>query len=102
MIHESHRQRLLRLGEPEDRIFLVGSPALDTIALYMMRLKPRVKTAPYRTTDNNVYAVVKGTGTTTVDGERFEWSRGDVIAAPALVASRSTSAAGKRAVGSGG
>ena len=27
--------------------------------------------------------MVKGTGTTTVDGERFEWSRGDVIAAPA-------------------
>jgi gentisate 1,2-dioxygenase len=61
----------------------LGAPALDTIALYMMRLTPRVKTAPYRTTDNNVYAVVKGTGATTVDGERFEWSRGDVIAAPA-------------------
>jgi gentisate 1,2-dioxygenase len=61
----------------------LGNPAMDTIGLFMMRLVPRVKTAPYKTTANNVYAVVKGTGATTVDGERFAWSRGDVIAAPA-------------------
>jgi gentisate 1,2-dioxygenase len=60
----------------------LGNPAMDTIGLFMMRLSPRVRTAPYRATTNNIYAVVKGTGTTTIDGERFEWSRGDVIAAP--------------------
>jgi gentisate 1,2-dioxygenase len=36
-----------------------------------------------QTTANNIYAVVEGSGTTNVDGERFEWRRGDVIAAPA-------------------
>jgi gentisate 1,2-dioxygenase len=61
----------------------LGDPALDTIGLHMMRLAAQVRTAPYRTTANNIYAVVKGTGATTVDGERFDWSRGDVIAAPA-------------------
>ncbi len=61
----------------------LGNPAMDTIGLHMMRLAPHVETARYRTTANNVYAIVKGTGTTTIDGERFEWSRGDVIAAPA-------------------
>jgi gentisate 1,2-dioxygenase len=61
----------------------LGNPAMDTIGLHMMRLFPRVRTAPYRATTNNIYAVVKGSGATTVDGERFEWSRGDVIAAPA-------------------
>ncbi|HEY2532073.1 MAG TPA: cupin domain-containing protein [Xanthobacteraceae bacterium] len=61
----------------------LGNPAMDTIGLFMMRLVPHVRTASYRTTANNVYAVVKGSGTTTIDGERFEWSRGDVIAAPA-------------------
>ena len=61
----------------------LGNPALDTIGLHMMRLAPHVRTAPCRTTANNIYAVVKGTGATTIDGERFEWSRGDVIAAPA-------------------
>jgi gentisate 1,2-dioxygenase len=61
----------------------LGNPAMDTIGLHMMRLSPKIKTAPYRTTANNIYAAVKGSGATTVDGERFEWRRGDVIAAPA-------------------
>jgi gentisate 1,2-dioxygenase len=61
----------------------LGHPALATTALYMMRLAPGVRTAPYRTTANNIYAVVQGEGVSTVDGERFEWQRGDVIAAPA-------------------
>ena len=39
----------------------LGNPAMDTIGLHMMRLAPHVKTAPYRTTANNIYAVVKGT-----------------------------------------
>src|SRR6204780_898705 len=46
-------------------------------------LAPRIKTAPLQTTANNIYAIVKGSGATMVDGERFEWKRGDVIAAPA-------------------
>jgi gentisate 1,2-dioxygenase len=61
----------------------LGHPALATTALFMMRLAPGVRTAPYRATANNIYAVVQGEGVSTVDGERFEWQRGDVIAAPA-------------------
>jgi gentisate 1,2-dioxygenase len=61
----------------------LGAPALDTTALYMMRLAPRAPTAAHRTTANNIFAVVRGSGATTIDGERFEWSRGDVMAAPA-------------------
>jgi len=61
----------------------LGNPAMETIGLHMMRLAPRLRTAAHRTTANNIYAIVKGTGVTTIDGERFEWSRGDVIAAPA-------------------
>ncbi len=61
----------------------LGHPALATTALYMMQLRRDVRTAPYRATANNIYAVVQGTGVSTVDGERFEWRRGDVIAVPA-------------------
>ncbi len=61
----------------------LGNPAMDTIGLFMMRLGPQAKTSPYRTTANNIYAAVQGSGATTIDGERFEWRRGDVIAAPA-------------------
>ena len=61
----------------------LGDPAMATIGLHMMRLAPRAKTATTQSTANNIYAIVKGTGATTIDGTRFEWSRGDVIAAPA-------------------
>ena len=70
-------------GGPFGTQIELGHPALATTALYMMRLAPSVRTAPYRTTANNIFAVVQGEGASTVDGERFEWRRGDVIAAPA-------------------
>jgi gentisate 1,2-dioxygenase len=61
----------------------LGNPALDTMSLHMMKLAPSVRTATHQTTANNMYAVVRGTGSSTVDGETFAWKRGDVIAAPA-------------------
>jgi gentisate 1,2-dioxygenase len=61
----------------------LGGPALDTTALYMMRLAPGTRTATHRTTASNIFAVARGAGTTTIDGERFAWKRGDVLAAPA-------------------
>lgn len=61
----------------------LGSPALATIALYMERLEGGTRTTPVRTTANRIYCAAEGSGTTTIDGESFSWSRGDVIAAPA-------------------
>jgi gentisate 1,2-dioxygenase len=84
------KDTLRRLGEtkPEPRgpfatQIELGHPALATTALYMMQLRPGVRTAPYRTTANNIYAVVRGEGASEIDGQRFEWQRGDVVAAPA-------------------
>jgi gentisate 1,2-dioxygenase len=84
------RDTLLRLTDakpdpsgPFGTSIELGDPAMDTIGLHMMMLEPRTKTATLQTTANNIYAVVEGSGTTNVDGERFEWRRGDVIAAPA-------------------
>ena len=84
------KDTLRRLGEakpqpsgPFGTQVELGQPALATMALYMMRLDAGIRTAPYRTTANNIYAVVQGDGVSTIDGERFEWQRGDVIAAPA-------------------
>jgi gentisate 1,2-dioxygenase len=61
----------------------LGDPAMKTIGLSMMRLEAGVATAAHRTTANNIYAVAMGQGETIIDGQRFAWSRGDVIAAPA-------------------
>jgi len=60
----------------------LGGPALDTMALFMMRLPPGVDTARYRTTANTLYTVVEGEGASVIDGERFHWRRGDVVAVP--------------------
>jgi gentisate 1,2-dioxygenase len=61
----------------------LGDPALDTMALFMMRLLPGKRTEAYRTTANTLYAVVEGEGTTVVGERSFEWRRGDVVVVPA-------------------
>ena len=60
----------------------LGNPALDTMALYMMRLLPGTGTTGYRTTANTLYAVVEGEGTTNVEDQSFAWRRGDVVVVP--------------------
>jgi gentisate 1,2-dioxygenase len=84
------KDTLRRLGEakpepsgPFGTQIELGHPALATTALYMMKLAPGIPTAPYRTTANNIYAVVRGEGASDIDGQRFEWRRGDVVTAPA-------------------
>jgi gentisate 1,2-dioxygenase len=63
------------LGEP-------GSPALDTMALSMIRLAAGQATAPHKLMANIVLGVVQGSGTTAVEGTALSWRRGDVIAVP--------------------
>jgi len=60
----------------------LGSPALATTALFMMKLGAGRDTVPYRTTANNLYSPVAGQGETVVEGKSFPWRRGDVFAVP--------------------
>jgi gentisate 1,2-dioxygenase len=61
----------------------LGDPALDTMALSMVRLKPGQATGPRKVMSNCVLGVVQGAGTTVAEGETLSWSRGDVIVVPA-------------------
>jgi len=61
----------------------LGPEKLDTIGLHMLRIPAGGATAPLRTTANNIYAVVKGSGVTEIDGETLDWAFGDTIAVPA-------------------
>ena len=63
----------------------LGDPALDTMGLAMMRLEPDIATRRHRTTAGNIYTVAEGCGVTEIDGQRFDWQRGDVIAVPAWI-----------------
>ncbi len=72
-------------ADPEERYgrrVELGSPAMITMSLYMQRHRTGTKTRPVQTTSNQVYCVIEGEGTTTIDGEQFDWARGDVIAVP--------------------
>lgn len=60
----------------------LGKPAMSTTALHMQRLESGQATRRQRTTANQIFCAVEGEGVTVVDGERFEWRRGDVMAVP--------------------
>jgi gentisate 1,2-dioxygenase len=79
-----------RLDEAEQRAsgaghveIALGDPALDTMALSMLRLKPGMATPQRKVMANNVFGVVEGEGVTEVEGETLSWRRGDVVVVPA-------------------
>ena len=61
---------------------LTGGPALPTIGTAIQTLRPGAKCKPHRHTGSVVYYVVRGQGTTVIDGQRFDWSKGDFLALP--------------------
>jgi gentisate 1,2-dioxygenase len=61
----------------------LGQPALPTIALAMQQFDAGMPSRELRTTANNIYAVVKGSGRSVIDGIKLDWNVGDVIAVPA-------------------
>jgi gentisate 1,2-dioxygenase len=72
--------------DPDDhfgRRIELGAPAFPTMAIHMQRHYGGTSTRQFRTTSNQIFLVIEGEGTTDVDGERYTWSRGDVIAVPA-------------------
>ncbi|MEE8332958.1 MAG: cupin domain-containing protein [Alphaproteobacteria bacterium] len=60
----------------------LGSPALASTALRMHRMESGTRTRRMQTTANQIFCVAEGEGATIVDGETFEWVRGDVVAIP--------------------
>jgi gentisate 1,2-dioxygenase len=48
----------------------------------MQRLAAGQKTARFRSSANFLYLVLQGSGRSVVDGNSFEWARGDVIVVP--------------------
>jgi gentisate 1,2-dioxygenase len=60
----------------------LSAPSLLTIGLFMSRLEPGQTTQPRQTTAQNVYVVLEGRGSSTIDGTVIDWERGDVFVAP--------------------
>lgn len=75
-------------GDPFDDILLeyrnplTGGPALATIGTALQMLRPGVACKPHRHTGSAVYYVVRGEGSTKLDGQSFDWGAGDFMAMP--------------------
>jgi gentisate 1,2-dioxygenase len=75
-------------GSPFDGIALeyrhpqTGGPVMPTMACWAQLLRPREQTQAHRHTGSAVYHVVQGEGATIIDGQRFVWRKGDIIALP--------------------
>jgi gentisate 1,2-dioxygenase len=75
-------------GSPFDGIALeymnpiTGGSALRTISCWLQMIRPGEKTKSHRHTMSVIYHVVSGEGATVIDGERFQWAKGDILALP--------------------
>jgi gentisate 1,2-dioxygenase len=76
-------------GSPYDDLILEyrdpsgHSSVLDTMSAYIQMLRPGVQTKAHRHTSSAVYHVVRGSGTSLIAGQRFDWGKGDTFAVPA-------------------
>lgn len=75
-------------GSPFDGVLLeyrhpqTGGPVLPTMACMVQLLRPGERTKAHRHTGSAVYHVVRGEGATIIDGQQFQWSKGDIVALP--------------------
>jgi len=81
------RQRELP-ASPYDDVMLeyvnpsTGRSVLPTLGCYIQMLRPGIRTRSHRETSSAVYHVVGGAGHSVIDGQRFDWTRGDFLAVP--------------------
>lgn len=75
-------------GSPHDGLALeytnpqTGGPVLPTMACWIQMIRPGERLKAHRHTGSAVYYVVQGSGTSVIDGQAFNWSKGSVIALP--------------------
>jgi gentisate 1,2-dioxygenase len=67
---------------PGVREIQLGDPAMRTIALHVLRLEAGATFEVAPSTLNCIYAVMVGSGEARFDDATFNWTRGDVVAAP--------------------
>jgi gentisate 1,2-dioxygenase len=61
---------------------ITGGHVLPTIACYLQSLRPGQHTRAHRQTSSGVYLVVRGSGSSIVNGKRLDWQERDVFVIP--------------------
>lgn len=80
---DPHEGLKLEFVNPAD-----GGPVMPTIAAFVQLVPNGTKTAPYRSTDATVFTVVEGTGSVTIDDNRFTLKPRDIFVAPSWATRR--------------
>lgn len=85
-----YKPRLVAAPEvhPGVRTLELGPPTLDTFDRVAVHLAAGSDWQVAQSTANQIFIVVEGQGVSTIGERRFEWGRGDVIAAPSWIAQR--------------
>ena len=65
---------------------ITGGAVLPTMACYAQLLAPKQHTAAHRHTSSAVYHVVRGSGTSIIDGKALAWKERDTFALPGWAA----------------
>ncbi len=63
-----------------------GASVLPTLGCAVHRVRAGGHSAPVRRSGNGIYVVHRGTGSSVIDGRRFDWSPGDMFVAPSWAA----------------
>jgi gentisate 1,2-dioxygenase len=61
---------------------LTGGSTLPTLSCWIQMLRPGEQTKPHRHTSTSIYHAFRGTGTTVINGQPFEWEKGDTFVVP--------------------
>jgi gentisate 1,2-dioxygenase len=85
--------RVAAAGAAGTATLVLDAPSMPTTELSMTGLSAGMRSALARSTDNQIIAVVAGSGTSTVGDQTFHWERGDVIAIPGWALHRHQAAA---------
>jgi gentisate 1,2-dioxygenase len=63
-----------------------GAPVMPTLGCEMHRLVPEGRTATTRRVRSSVFVVFAGSGSSVVNGQRFDWQQGDMFVVPTWAA----------------
>ena len=61
---------------------LTGGPVIPTMSCFIQLLRPGEHLQAHRHTGSAVYCAFRGTGTTIIDGQAFNWTEGSYMALP--------------------
>jgi len=75
-------------GSPYDDVAMeyinphTGGPIMPTLGCWVQLLRPGARTKAHRHTGSAVYLVFAGRGSSVIEGQRFDWRKGDLFVVP--------------------